>query len=104
MDDDEYGYIICGVMCNKLKKDDLSLEFIFVDVLEFYFYKYENFNFMINRVFFFYKVCFFWCIIILSIFYIFIFCIIEYYFILGNYGEMFVVKISEEMSFFFIDY
>lgn len=51
LDDDEYGYTTRGAMCNKPKKDDLSLEFTFVDALEFYPYKHENPNSMINRVF-----------------------------------------------------
>lgn len=52
-DDDEYGYIIGVIIYNKFK-NDLCLEDIFMDVFEFFFYKKENYNFMISRFFFFF--------------------------------------------------
>lgn len=51
LDDDEYGYTTGGAICNRLKKDDSSLEVTFMDALEFYPYKKENQNPMISRFF-----------------------------------------------------
>lgn len=55
LDDDEYGYIIGGVIYNKQKKKKMGLEEMFLDVQEFVLYRKESYNFMISRFFFFFK-------------------------------------------------